>query len=115
MEFILVMIETEDFRRENLEGQIEHHRRTNDWMMALAQAGRLLNIERFDSHSAGPITVRRDHDRRLSVSTGPFANEHERLTGYVIVKAEHFEEAVEIAKTCDASGAIEVRALRVAT
>jgi hypothetical protein len=114
MEFILVMIETANFKSDTLEELLEDRRRTAAWMTNLAQAGQLLNVEQFDTGHTGPITVRRDRNRRLSVSAGPFAGEGERLAGYVIVKADHFEEAVEIAKTCDASGAIEVRALRVA-
>jgi hypothetical protein len=104
MEFILVMIETANFKSDTMEELLEDRRRTAAWMTNLAQAGQLLNVEQFDT----------GHTRRLSVSAGPFAGEGERLAGYVIVKADHFEEAVEIAKTCDASGAIEVRALRVA-
>lgn len=66
----------------------------NSWMGGLAQAGKL----------AGGLPLSREGKQLASKSAiatdGPFAEGKEVVGGYVIVKAENMDEAIEISRGC---------------
>lgn len=69
----------------------------------LANGGSRLGVK-------GSKTVKADR----SVTDGPYAEVKEFINGYIIVKTNSLEEAVEIAKDCpmlDGGGKVEVRPL----
>lgn len=53
-------------------------------------------------------TVRRDGDELL-VTDGPFVDVKEGIGGYYIVEAADLDEAIDVAKRCPTSLAVEVR------
>lgn len=66
------------------------------WARRMAEESRLVAGEKL-ADDAGRV-VRKDHER-LAVTDGPFAETKEVLGGFFIIKAESYEEAVEIART----------------
>lgn len=81
-----------------------------DWMGGIAARDRLVNsgnrLGIKGSKWVGPDKL---------VSDGPYTEVKEFINGYIIVKAESVDEAVEIAKECPvilgAGGKVEVRPL----
>ena len=87
-----------------------HMQRWNGWMESIAKAGRLVGgkpLERTGKQVTGI---------RKTVSDGPFAEGKELVGGYLIIKADSYEEAVGIAKGCPIleleTGTVEVRAIQ---
>lgn len=59
-----------------------------------------------------PGRVIRSKDRHVRVTDGPYSETKEVLGGYYAIDAEHYDDAVEIARTCphlEYGGTIEVR------
>jgi hypothetical protein len=109
VEYFLAMIENETFRQDLFEVQLEQYRRSQEWLRNLAQSGQLLDLEQF----AGESSASCDRRQRLNFCADPFTGEGEKFTGYVIVKAEDFNAALEIANNGNTSSTIEFRVLRI--
>lgn len=77
----------------------------NDWLGGIAAQDKLIGSEALGKQ--GKLLK----DREV-VSDGPYAEVKEYIGGYAIVKANDFEEAVEISKGCpifEGGGTLEVR------
>ncbi len=76
------------------------------WLSALGKAGKVV--------AAQPLipTGKQVVGKERAVVDGPFAEGKEILGGYLICKAETYDEAVTIAKNCpvlDTGGVVEIR------
>ena len=92
------------------EGTQEHMQRWMQWMQSLAQQGKLSGAQPLDKTGkqlAGTKKVQTD---------GPFMEGKEMVGGYLICKANTYDEAVEIAKGCPIlefeTGNVEVREIQ---
>jgi hypothetical protein len=106
--FAFVTLETEESRRHVREHRDEHNARLAEWMTKQAEAGKLIAGEAFETEHTGPVTIRRDADRTVTVTEGPFTDGSETLGGYVIVDVADRAEAVELARTWPTCETIEV-------
>lgn len=113
MKFALVVIETEESRRQILEHRGDQRARIDAWMAKQVQAGKLTGGEAFETEKIGPVTVRRRGASDVTVTEGPFAGERETLGGYILVEVADRDEAVELAKTWPTAETIEVRPIWV--
>jgi hypothetical protein len=79
-----------------------------DWMGGMAAQNKLANPgNRLGFEGA---VVRKNN----MVTDGPYAEIKEMISGYIVVKTETLEEAIELAKACpvfNAGGSVEVRAI----
>jgi hypothetical protein len=66
--FALVTLETEDSRRHVRQHRDEHNARLAEWMTKQAEAGKLIAGEAFETEHTGPVTIRRDGDRTVTVT-----------------------------------------------
>jgi hypothetical protein len=76
------------------------------WMDSLAKAGKLGGGERL--HSDGAVIKGAERQ----VVDGPYAEAKEIIGGYILVKTESKQEAIELAKGCpifENDGEVEVR------
>ncbi len=115
MKFALVIIETEESRRNVLEDRAEHRRSIEAWMAEQAQVGKLTGGEAFETEEVGPVTVRRGDAGAVSVTEGPFAGESETLGGFLLVDVSDRDEAVELAESWPTGKTIEVRPIWAAS
>lgn len=78
-----------------------------EWMDALEKKGNLVQLgERLDG--SGKVV----RGKAKAVSDGPFVEVKDSIQGYVVVRAEDLEQAVELAKGCpvlDGDGSVEIR------
>ena len=80
-----------------------------NWLSNIAAQNKLVGRGISLSHDSAK-TIKRDH----IVTDGPFAEIKEFISGFIIIKAETLEKAVEIAKTnpiFEIGGSVEVREL----
>jgi hypothetical protein len=110
VDFFLAMIESETFRQDSFEAQLEQYRRSEEWLRNLAQSGQLLDLEQFTGKPSGS----RDRQRDSNFHAATFTGMGETFIGYVIVKANDFGSAFEIVNRANASSDIEFRVLRIA-
>jgi hypothetical protein len=79
-----------------------------DWMGSIAAQNRLVNAgNRLEDDGR---VLRPNH----VITNGPFAELKESIGGYIIIKAESLDQAVELSKGCPillANGSVEIRAL----
>jgi hypothetical protein len=77
-----------------------------DWVAGIASQGKLINPPRrlsLEGKVLKPGGV---------ITDGPFVEIRERLGGFLIIKAENFEEATTLAHGCpaiDVNGSVEIR------
>jgi hypothetical protein len=77
------------------------------WWDLHSSAGRIIGGEQLQpSHTA--TTVRFDGDRPV-VTDGPYIEAKERIGGYALIDVGDLDEALSLAKTWPARGAVEVR------
>lgn len=79
------------------------------WTQGLYEQGRVINSNKLTDE--GGKSVRREHGA-LVVVDGPYAEAREVISGYFVISAASYDEAVDIAKTCphvEGNGRIEVR------
>lgn len=79
------------------------------WGDGLAEQGRLVGSDKL---ADGEGRVLRSTDAGVRVLDGPFAEAREVIGGYFTVRADDYDEAVEIARTCphvELGGTVEVR------
>ncbi|WET81603.1 YciI family protein [Amycolatopsis sp. QT-25] len=55
--------------------------------------------EAFETESTPAVTIRRDADLAPVVIEGPFTGSDETLGGFILIKAEGMQEAIEVAKS----------------
>ncbi|MEO1050474.1 MAG: YciI family protein [Bacteroidota bacterium] len=85
-----------------------HMQKWGVWMQELAQDGNLVSGLPLDK---GGKVVRKSGD---IVTDGPFAEGKEVIGGYIIVKANDIDQAVDLSKKCpifEHDGVVEVRQL----
>ena len=109
MKEYLLLFRGGDTERKNLSPQQieEHMKRWTEWIGSIGQNGKLVGAQ--------PLTpegrVLKGTSKKLT--DGPFVEGKEVLGGYVLVKADNFDEAVKIAGGCPnleaESGTVEVR------
>lgn len=109
MKEYLLLFRGGDTERKHLSPeQIEAHmKRWQDWIGSIAQSGKLVGAQ--------PLTpegkVLKGTSKKLT--DGPFIEGKEILGGYVLIKADNFEEAVKISEGCpnleSESGTVEIR------
>lgn len=84
----------------------EHMKRWGAWVQSLADQGK------FVSGSPLEVTGKTVHKRGELITDGPFAEGKELVGGYIIVKTDDLDEAVDLAKDCPIfyrGGTVEVR------
>lgn len=107
--FVLFLYEDPDaftnFSPEELQAII---RRYTAWGQRLAESGRKVAGQKLHD---GTGRLLRKRDERLLVTDGPYAEAREVIGGYYIVRADTFEQAVELASDCPhlEFGQIEIR------
>lgn len=83
-----------------------HLKHWQDWFGSLAAQNRLARpLQRWDLHG-------RVVDNQKNVTNGPYAEIKESIGGMIIIKAEDYDEASEIAKGCpvlELGGCVEIR------
>ena len=82
--------------------------RWNAWFDDLKRRGALTERGLPLRHDGGGVV----RDKAGTISDGPFAETKDIVIGFSVVRAERFEEAVALARTCpiyDQDGFIEVR------
>jgi hypothetical protein len=86
-----------------------HTQRWADWIGGLAQQGKMLSAQPL---SAKGKTVT---GTKMVITDGPYLEGKELVGGYLMLKVDSFEEAVEIAKQCPIlefeMGSVEIRAI----
>ncbi|WP_276091425.1 YciI family protein [Pedobacter sp. JY14-1] len=84
----------------------KHILQWQDWLGSLAAQNKLSRpLQRWDS---GGRVLKPDH----SVTDGPYAEIKESIGGLVIIKADSYDEVVEIARGCpilSVGGTVEIR------
>jgi hypothetical protein len=85
--------------------------RIGGWFAGHAQAGRIVEGRRLQGKTSAR-TVRlgpAGRSQKPKVYDGPFVESKEAIGSYAIVEAPGLEEALEIAESWPAGGAVEVR------
>jgi len=78
-----------------------------EWMKNMTGKGQMVGANRLQDN--GKVLRQ---PRGASVSDGPYAESKEVVGGYVLIQADNFDEAVEIARGCpglNMETAVEVR------
>jgi hypothetical protein len=79
----------------------------NVWMNKLASQNKLVGGEPLQAEG------RVIHGSKKKVTDGPYVEAKDVVGGYVIIKAEHFDEAVALSKDCpqlnSEDGSVEIR------
>jgi hypothetical protein len=87
-----------------------HMQRWMEWMGDLASKGKLVGAQPLDS--SGKIVK----GNKKLVTDGPFMEGKEMVGGYMICKADNYDEAVDVSKGCPIlefdDGQIEVREIK---
>ncbi len=115
MRFALVVIETEQSRRQIRENRAGYRGRIEAWMAEQARAGTLVGGEAFETERVAPVTVRRTAPGEANVVEGPFAGESETLGGFLLVEVADRNAAVALATSWPTGETIEVRPIWIAS
>ena len=80
------------------------------WGDSLDKAGKLIGSDKLVDDEGRVVSPR---GGKLTVTDGPFSETKEVIGGYFAIRAESYDEAVEIAKGCPHAdyGIIEIRAI----
>jgi hypothetical protein len=78
------------------------------WGNNLRAAGRLVNSDKLREEGGKIVTLRND---KFSAVDGPYAEAKEVVGGYLTIRAENYDEAIELVRDCPhlAFGRLEVR------
>lgn len=82
----------------------------NSWIGGIAAQGKLVGAEALEQK--GKVVTGSKH----LVTDGPFVESKELVSGYLVLQASSFEEAIELSKGCpiyEIEGRVEVRAIQV--
>ncbi len=107
-EFLLLFRGGEgDELRKSPEAWQTHMERWGKWMGDLSEQGKMLGAQPLSG--TGHVVT----GNKKIVTDGPFMEGKEMVGGYLMCKADHYEEAVEISKGCPIlefdNGIVEVR------
>ncbi|MFZ0128587.1 MAG: YciI family protein [Candidatus Dormiibacterota bacterium] len=80
-----------------------------DWWAHHSSTGALVSGEQLEPPNTAK-TVRHEQDDRLVID-GPFMETKEHIGGFAIVEVSSIDEALDLARTWPAGGAVEVRRL----
>ncbi len=83
----------------------QHMQKWGTWMQELKEKGHFLSGEPLENDAK---SIRADK----VVTDGPYSEAKELVGGYLLIKANSFDEAAELAKGCpifDNDGAVEIR------
>jgi hypothetical protein len=87
-----------------------HMQRWMQWMGEMGKAGKFVGAQPLDA------TGKQVRGHRKAVTDGPYLEGKEMVGGYLICKAESYEEAVDLAKGCPIlefdDGIVEVRSIQ---
>ena len=99
----------ESMRQSAAEWQ-EHMQKWMQWMGELSQQGKFIGAQPLSP------TGKQVYGNKKIVSDGPFMEGKEMVGGYLMLKADSYEEAVDIAKGCPIlyfeDGIVEVREIQ---
>lgn len=88
-----------------------HMQKWMKWMGSLGEQGRLVGAQPLDTSG------KQVQGTKMMVTDGPFMEGKEMVGGYLICKAESYDEAVHIAKDCPVlefeDGNVEIREINV--
>lgn len=91
-------------------------KQTSDWIGGIAAQNKYVGGNGLPFDDARVVMAK---NAKLVVTNGPFGDIKETLGGYIIVKAESVEEAVEFAKGCPVlqgdGNSVEVRRVKSKT
>ena len=78
------------------------------WGNKLRAAGRVVNGDKLREEGGKVVTLR---NGKFSVVDGPYAETKEVVGGYLTIRAENYDEAIELVRDCPhlAFGRLEVR------
>jgi hypothetical protein len=78
------------------------------WFNKIRSTGRLVNSDKLREEGGKVLTMRQG---KLSVVDGPYSEAKEVVGGYAIIRAENYEEAMELVRDCPhlAFGRLELR------
>jgi hypothetical protein len=80
-----------------------------EWWSQHAGAGRILDGQELQAGGTA-TTVRLDGGKPIVID-GPFMEAKERIGGFALIEVRDLDEALQMAKTWPAGGAVEVRPL----
>lgn len=94
-----------DLAPEEIQAIIERY---SAWAAALRTSGTMIDSNKLADDKA---RVLRAIDGDVRVTDGPFSETKEVIAGYFLIRAESWDAAVEIARTCPhvERGAVEIR------
>ncbi|MCW3121461.1 MAG: hypothetical protein JWQ38_953 [Flavipsychrobacter sp.] len=105
-EYLLVFRATEGANRRNESEAAASMELWKNWIGSIAQNGKLVGGQPLVA--GGKLMTKGGQ-----VTDAPFAEGKEVLNGYLMIKADHFEEAQELSKGCpifdDKGGSLEIR------
>jgi len=92
---------------EDMQGVIERYRA---WEDSLEKSGNLIGSEKLVDEEG---RVLRSDQGNITITDGPFSETKELIGGYFAIRAENYDEAVELAKGCPHLdfGTLEIRAI----
>ena len=96
-EFLLLLQEPNgvfaNYSPEQMQGIIEKY---NAWAQELGEAGKIIEGRKL-KEDGGRLLSRRENGM---VMDGPFSETKEVIGGFFLIKANHYDEAIEICKNC---------------
>lgn len=87
----------------------QHMQKWIDWMQKLAMEGKMIGGQPLTND--GKVVT----GKSKKITDGPYAEAKEMIGGYLLVKANDYQEAVEISKECpglEFDGSVEVREIQ---
>jgi len=96
-EYALIMRHEDGAKIASPEQMQEWMKQTMDWIGGIAAQNKFVSGTGLPFDGARVVTTK--NSKRL-VTNGPFGDIKETIGGFVIVKADSFDEAVEFAKGC---------------
>ena len=103
-EYLLVFRAVEGANRRNPEAAAANMEEWKNWVGSIAQTGKFIGGQ--------PLQAGGRLMSKSGITDAPFAEGKEVLNGYVIIKADHYDEAVALSKGCPIfadNGTLEVR------
>lgn len=96
-EFILIMRHEDGAKLASPEQMQAWMKQTMDWIGGIATQNKFVSGTGLPFDSARVVTTKKS---KSIVTNGPFGDIKETIGGFIIVKAESIDEAVEFAKGC---------------
>ena len=96
-EYALIMRHEDGAKIASPEQMQEWMKQTMDWIGGIAAQNKFVSGTGLPFEGARVVTTKKS---KAVVTNGPFGDIKETIGGFIIVKAESFDEAVEFAKGC---------------